>query len=85
MVLTLFRSVAERLMQVVCGLIETCCILLLFGLRIDHDNLHSPVSKRKASDTTVSARSAGDIVSKKKISRLGQRASSVRPLCSERV
>lgn len=48
----------------ICGLVEACSILILFCFRIDHDNLHSPVSKRKAGDTTVSARSVENMISK---------------------
>lgn len=37
------------------GLRETCCVYLLFGLSMDEDNLHRPVSEGKAGDTTVCA------------------------------
>lgn len=57
----------------VCCLAETRCILILFIFCIDHHNLHGPVSKRKAGNATVSARSVDNIVSEiglKEVSRI---------------
>jgi len=53
--LTLLGSVTKGLVEVVGGLRETCCVYLLFGLSMDEDNLHSPVSEWEAGDTTVCA------------------------------